>query len=47
MLTDEGVNKAENFFKVDNYADAENMEIQHHVVQALKANYVMKKIKII
>ncbi len=45
MLTDEGVNKAENFFKVDNYADAENMEIQHHVVQALKANYVMKKDK--
>ncbi|ENJ9654927.1 preprotein translocase subunit SecA [Clostridium botulinum] len=45
MLTDEGVNKAENFFKVDNYADAENMEIQHHVVQALKANYLMKKDK--
>ncbi len=45
MLTDEGVNKAENFFKVDNYADAENMEIQHHVVQALKANYIMKKDK--
>ena len=45
MLTEEGVNKAENFFKVDNYADAENMEIQHHVVQALKANYVMKKDK--
>ncbi len=45
MLTDDGVNKAENFFKVDNYADAENMEIQHHVVQALKANYVMKKDK--
>ncbi|WP_251861544.1 preprotein translocase subunit SecA [Clostridium sp. Marseille-Q2269] len=45
MLTDSGVNKAENFFKVQNYADAENMEVQHHVVQALKANYIMKKDK--
>ena len=45
MLTDEGVKKAEAYFKLDNYADAENMEIQHHVVQALKANYMMKKDK--
>jgi len=45
ILTDEGVDKAENFFKVENYADPENMEIQHHVVQALKANYIMKRDK--
>jgi preprotein translocase subunit SecA len=45
ILTEEGIEKAENFFKVDNYADAENMEMQHHVVQALKANYIMKRDK--
>ncbi|KAJ48842.1 preprotein translocase subunit SecA [Clostridium tetanomorphum] len=42
ILTDEGVKKAETYFRLDNYADADNMEIQHHVVQALKANYMMK-----
>lgn len=43
MLTVKGVEKAESYFKLENYADPENMEIQHHVVQALKANYSMKK----
>lgn len=42
-LTDSGVKKAERFFNLDNYADAENMEIQHHVMQALKAHYIMKR----
>lgn len=45
ILTDGGVHKAEDFFKLDNYADADNMMIQHHVVQALKANYHMRKDK--
>jgi preprotein translocase subunit SecA len=45
ILTDEGVEKAEKYFSVDNYADADNMEMQHHVVQALKANYIMKRDK--
>ena len=45
ILTDEGVEKAEKFFKLENYADPENMEIQHHVVQALKGNYIMKRDK--
>lgn len=45
ILTDEGIEKAEDFFKLTNYADPENMEIQHHVVQALKANYMMKRDK--
>ncbi|GAA0744391.1 preprotein translocase subunit SecA [Clostridium oceanicum] len=45
ILTDQGVEKAEDFFKLENYADPDNMEIQHHVVQALKANYMMKKDK--
>ena len=42
MLTDTGVEKAEKAFHIDNYADAENMELQHYVTQALKANYMMK-----
>lgn len=42
-LTDEGVQKAEAFFKVDNYGDPENMEINHHVQQALKARNLMER----
>ena len=45
MLTDKGIEKAEKTFQVDNYADAENIELQHYVTQALKANYGMKKDK--
>ena len=42
MLTEKGIEKAEGAFKVENYADAENMQLQHYVTQALKANYIMK-----
>ena len=42
-LTDEGVNKAEKFFDIENFGDPENMEINHHVVEALKAKAIMKK----
>ncbi|WP_142413221.1 preprotein translocase subunit SecA [Hathewaya massiliensis] len=42
ILTESGVDKAEAFFKLDNYADADNMMVQHHVIQALKANYHMR-----
>lgn len=42
ILTDEGVLKAENYYHLDNYADADNMTVQHHTVQALRANYIMK-----
>ncbi|MDD6794026.1 MAG: preprotein translocase subunit SecA [Clostridiaceae bacterium] len=45
MLTDAGIEKAEKAFKVENYADAENAELQHYVAQALKANYSMRKDK--
>ena len=45
ILSDSGIDKAEKFFHIRNYADAENMGIQHHVVQALKANYIMRKDK--
>ena len=45
MLTDEGIKKAEKAFNVTNYADGENMSLQHYVTQALRANYSMKKDK--
>lgn len=45
ILTDEGIAKAEKFFHLENYADAENMDIQHHLVQALKANHMMRNEK--
>ena len=37
-LTEEGVGKAEKFFKLDNLTDIENTEIVHHINQALKAH---------
>ncbi|MDO4486090.1 MAG: preprotein translocase subunit SecA [Bacillota bacterium] len=42
-LTDEGVSKCEEYFGVDNFSDPENMEINHHVLQALKARNMMKR----
>ena len=42
-LTDQGVSKAEQFFKIENFGDPENMEINHHVVEALKAKAIMKR----
>jgi preprotein translocase subunit SecA len=45
ILSETGVKKAEEFFKVENYADTSNMELQHHIIQALKANVLMKKEK--
>ena len=42
-LTKSGVAKAEAFFNLENLMDAENMTIQHHINQAIKANGVMKR----
>ena len=42
-LTDEGVAKCEKFFGIENLGDPENMEINHHVIQALKARNIMKR----
>ena len=41
-LTQSGVKKAEEFFGIENLTDPENLTIQHHVNQAIKANGVMK-----
>ena len=42
-LTKSGIAKAEAFFHLDNLMDPENMTIQHHINQAIKANGVMKR----
>ena len=44
-LTAEGVSKVEKFFGIENLADPENLEIQHNVILALRANYLMFKDK--
>ena len=40
-LTAQGVEKVEQFFKIDNLADAENLEIQHNIILALRAHNLM------
>ena len=40
-LTAEGVKKVERFFRIENLADAENLEIQHNVILALRAHNLM------
>ncbi|MGN1227156.1 MAG: preprotein translocase subunit SecA [Christensenellales bacterium] len=43
ILTESGITKAERFFKIENIADVENIELNHNINNALKANYIMKK----
>ena len=40
-LTAQGVDKVEKFFQIDNLADPENIEIQHNIILALRANNLM------
>ncbi len=40
-LTQEGVHKVEQFFHIENLADPENLEIQHNIILALRAHYLM------
>ena len=40
-LTEDGVKKVEQFFHIENLADAENLEIQHNIILALRAHYLM------
>lgn len=44
-LTENGIRRAENFFKTDNLYDVENSALNHHIDQALRANYIMTKDK--
>lgn len=40
-LTEQGVKKVEEFFRIENLADPENLEIQHNIILALRANNLM------
>ncbi|MCI9191259.1 MAG: preprotein translocase subunit SecA [Lachnospiraceae bacterium] len=40
-LTEAGVKKVEDFFHIQNFADAENLEIQHNIILALRAHNLM------
>ena len=42
-LTEEGVRRVEQFFRIENLADPENLEIQHNIILALRAHYLMTK----
>lgn len=42
-LTEEGVAKAEKYFKIDNLSDISALELNHHINNALRANYIMKR----
>ncbi len=44
-LTEQGVVKVERFFQIENLADPENMEIQHNIILALRAHYLMARDK--
>ncbi len=40
-LTEDGVKKVEKFFHIENLADADNLEIQHNIILALRAHNLM------
>ena len=41
-LTDNGITKAEKYFKIENLSSAENMELNHYILNALKANFLFE-----
>jgi preprotein translocase subunit SecA len=41
LLSEKGITKAEQYFNIENLADEENMELTHHINQALKAHNIM------
>ena len=43
MLTAHGIEKAEAFFKIDNFSDPDNSELAHYVNQAVRARGIMKR----
>ena len=44
-LTEQGVKKVEQFFHIENFADPENLEIQHCIILALRAHNLMARDK--
>ena len=43
MLSEEGVEKAESYFGIDNLYDVNHTQLVHHINQALRANYIMMR----
>ena len=43
QLTQEGISKAEAYFNIESFADIENTEVNHHVLQALKAHAIFSR----
>ncbi|MDK6863649.1 MULTISPECIES: preprotein translocase subunit SecA [Nosocomiicoccus] len=43
LLTEDGMTKAEKWYKLDNLYDVKNVSTLHHINQALKANYTMER----
>ncbi|MBQ6885556.1 MAG: preprotein translocase subunit SecA [Clostridia bacterium] len=43
ILTPDGVKKAEQYFQIDNLNDSANIEIAHHINQAIRAHGIMKR----
>lgn len=41
ILTEAGIRRTERFFRVDNIADLQNVELQHHMNLALRANNLL------
>ena len=44
-LTQQGLRKAEQFFGIDDISDSENTELNHHILQALKAHALFQRDK--
>lgn len=44
-LTEQGIEKAERYFNIDNLSDIENTEINHYINNAIRAHYIMKRDK--
>ena len=42
-LTEQGIERAETYFEVENLADAENTDLYHYINNALKANFIMHR----
>ena len=42
-LTEQGVSRVEQFFRIDNLSDPENLEIQHNIILALRAHSLMHR----
>ncbi len=45
VLTTQGIKEVEQFFHIENYSDADNIDIQHNMIMALRAHALMHRDK--